>query len=73
MWKEIASSERDSPELAYNLGVCAEATGDLKGALQLYTQADRLLTQPNKAISAALSRVQSDQASRAKLKTQLQR
>lgn len=73
MWREIAVSERDSPELTYDLGVCAEATGDLAGALRLYTQADRLLTQPNKAISAALSRVQSDQASRAKLKTQLQR
>lgn len=73
MWREIASSEHNSPELIYNLGVCAEAAGDLEGAKNLYTKADRLLAQPNKSISAALSRVQSDQASRAKLRTQLQR
>jgi hypothetical protein len=73
MWREIATSEQNSPELIYNLGVCAEVAGDLEGAKTLYTRADRLLMQPNKSISAALSRVQSDQASRAKLRTQMQR
>ncbi|MBT9465526.1 CsgG/HfaB family protein [Hydrogenophaga sp.] len=73
MWRDVAVSEQNSPELFYNLGVCAEVTGDLESASNFYARADRLLTQPNKSISAALVRVQADQASRAKLRTQLQR
>lgn len=73
IWREMALTERISPELFYNLGVCAEAAGDLDAALNLYSQADRLLAKPNDSINAALSRVQSDKASRARLKTQLKR
>ncbi|MCA9181836.1 MAG: hypothetical protein KDA51_10300, partial [Planctomycetales bacterium] len=73
MWREIALSEHDSPELSHNLGVCLEVTGDLDSALSHYNQADRLLAQPNKSISAALDRVQSDMASRVRLKAQMRR
>lgn len=70
IWQEIAQSERASAELTYNLGMCLETKGDIEGALALYKRADRLLSQPNRTINTALSRIQADQAARTKLSTQ---
>lgn len=71
IWQEIAATETSSPELAYNLGLCAESSGDLERALELYTVADRRLQAPNSIISAALARVRNDQQNRSKLSQQL--
>jgi len=56
LWREIGGAQK-SLALSYDLGVCAEADGDLDKALQLYTQADRLLERPDDQVSAALARV----------------
>jgi tetratricopeptide (TPR) repeat protein len=41
----------------YNLGVIKELQGEYNSALELYTQADKLLLKPNKSINIALNRI----------------
>jgi curli biogenesis system outer membrane secretion channel CsgG len=57
LWLEARGQAPDSVSILYNLGVCAEATGNLKDARNLYRQADRLLSKPNKTINEALDRI----------------
>lgn len=73
IWQEISATESRSPDLAYNLGVCAESNGDPDRALALFNAADRLLDAPNKTISAALERARKDRRDRAKVESQLRR
>lgn len=73
IWQEISTKETKSPDLTFNLGVCAETSGQLDRALALYATADRLLTAPNKTIGDALLRVRKDQQDRAKVEAQLRR
>lgn len=73
IWGDIAKTAGEVRELVYDLGVCAEANGDLDEAMRLYRRADALLTTPVRAISDALMRVQADIESSAKLRSQLRR
>ncbi len=57
LWGEARTSLDSSVALLYNLGVCSEATGDLKAAQELYRKAERLIPKPVKDIIAALNRV----------------
>lgn len=71
IWQELAATESNSPELAYNLGLCAETSGDMGRALELYTAADRQLNAPNSTITSALERVRKDSQDRSRLERQL--
>jgi hypothetical protein len=62
IWKELSVTERTVPSLSYNLGACAEVSGDLDAALARYSEADRQLTKPDKTISEGLARVRQRQA-----------
>lgn len=57
LWESASSQSRNTPSLKYNLGICAEMNGDLKMALQLYEQTDRLLQEPSQGVTASLNRV----------------
>lgn len=59
IWGEARILSPDSPSLIYNLGVCAETTGDLELALDLYKKSDRLLNKPDGRITIALRRASS--------------
>jgi hypothetical protein len=62
IWKELSLTERSVPSLSYNLGACAEVSGDLETALARYTEADRQLSKPDKVISDGLARIRQRQA-----------
>jgi hypothetical protein len=62
IWKELSVTERSAPSLNYNLGACAEVTGELDAALARYTEADRQLSKPDKLVSDGLVRVRQRQA-----------
>lgn len=62
VWKELVATERAVPSLTYNVGACAEISGDLPTALARYTEADRMLTKPEQAISDGLERIRKRQA-----------
>jgi len=57
LWNEAAALSPESPSILYHLGVCAEVTGNLNQALELYTKADRLLDKPDDALNSAIMRV----------------
>jgi Flp pilus assembly protein TadD len=57
LWAEAGSLEAKSPAITYNQGVCREVSGDLTGALELYTRADRMLSKPDTTVGDALKRV----------------
>jgi hypothetical protein len=60
-----------SPSLAFNLGVCAEAKGDARSALDMYRMAEKLLGKPDEEITLALQRASEAVNSQRKLKEQL--
>lgn len=70
LWGEINRGANKSSALYYDLGVCAEAAGSPDDALQLYTQADRLLDRPDEQVSVALARVRQAKRNAAKFSAQ---
>lgn len=70
LWEEASQRGNKSSALFYDLGVCAEASGNTDKAQQLYSQADRLLNQPNEPISQALARVNQAKRNAAKFAAQ---
>lgn len=70
LWEEASQRGGKSMALFYDLGVCAEAAGQVDKAQQLYTQADRLLDRPNDQISLALTRVAQTKRNAGKLAAQ---
>ena len=58
LWREARTLAPQSTAIIYNIGVCAEAAGELDNALALYQEADRLLLKPEPIINEALNRVQ---------------
>lgn len=62
IWAEISQTERFAPSVTYNRGICAEVSGNLDLALVLYTEADRLLSRPDRTIGEGLTRVRTRQA-----------
>lgn len=59
IWGEARILAPDSPSIIYDLGVCAETSGDLEQALELYKKSDRLLNKPDDRITTALRRATS--------------
>ncbi len=57
LWQEARILAPRSIAIIYNIGVCAEAVGELYNALALYQEADRLLLKPESIINKALNRV----------------
>lgn len=72
-WEELNATESQSPDLVFNLGVCAEADGRIDQAYRHYMAADALLKAPNKTVSSALTRVRHDLQNRGKVENQLRR
>ncbi len=56
MFRELYEKVKESVALNYNLGICEEVEGNIFRANELYRAADRLSNEPNKLITAALSR-----------------
>lgn len=71
IWNELLESEIQYFTLVYNVGLCSEINGDYPNALLLYNRADRMVTEPNKAISDGISRVNRSIANEQKLKDQM--
>lgn len=67
IWIELERSEKASPSVVFNSGVCAEVGGDLNRALAFYNSADRLLTKPDRTVSSGLQRVRDRIAAQQKL------
>lgn len=57
LWGEARILSPNAPSILYDLGICAEITGDLEKAYDLYKKADRELGKPDDNITKALSRV----------------
>lgn len=70
LWGEARVLSPNSPSIIYNLGVCAETTGRLEEALDLYKKTDKLLNKPDDRITLALRRVQATIQNQKKLKEQ---
>lgn len=59
MWKEISlvsSESKNSVNLIFNQGVCAETVANYREALKLYNKADAKLTKPDEVIERARQR-----------------
>ncbi|HEY5974891.1 MAG TPA: hypothetical protein VIU41_09125 [Geobacteraceae bacterium] len=72
LWREAAPQAPQAPALQYNLGVCAEVSGELVKAQSFYKQADSLVSEPNDDISRALARIRNALANRQALDEQLE-
>ena len=55
-FRELYDSEKNSVALTYNMGVCEEASGAYWKADEFYGMADRLSSEPNSLLTAALAR-----------------
>jgi len=73
LWGEARILSPSSATLLYNLGVCAEARGDLDNALNLFKKADRALNKPNDLITAGIGRVSESIRKQQILKEQLKK
>lgn len=71
IWQQIGTSGVQSAALQHNLGVCAEASGNLESALILITRADGLLNKPDDVVTESLQRVREGLTKRAKARQQL--
>jgi tetratricopeptide (TPR) repeat protein len=71
LWGEARISSPNAPSVLYNLGICAEVTGDLQQALDLYRKADRLLNKPDDNITVSIARVSEAMQKQKKLKEQI--
>lgn len=71
IWQQIRDRGVETAALQYNLGVCAEADGDLESALTLITRADNLLSKPDEVVAESLQRVQEGRAKREKTRQQI--
>ena len=58
IWERATSVSEAPLPLLFALGVCKESDGDMAGAHALYTQADQMLSRPDKKVSAALERTE---------------
>lgn len=58
LWQEANDLSASFVSSIYNLGICAERTGDYQTAAELYGRADRLLELPDERISASLVRIE---------------
>lgn len=56
IWNRITGVGEPPIQIVYALGVCKEAAGEFAAANALYDKADRMLSRPDKKISAALQR-----------------
>jgi len=71
LWGEARILSPNAASILYNLGICAEVTGDLEQAYDLYKKADRLMSSPDDRVSSALYRVSSQMQQQKKLKEQM--
>ena len=71
LWQGAVPLAPDAPAIQYNLGVCAEISGDLSKAQALYQKADRLVNEPNNDISLALRRINAALANQRQLDEQM--
>jgi len=71
LWGEARILSPNSPSILYNLGICAEVTGNFEQAMELYQKADRAYGKPDERISSALHRVKNQIQQQEKLKEQL--
>ncbi len=70
LWHEAAALAAPAMPILYGLGVCAEVSGEIDAAQELYRKADRLLDKPDERISAALVRVAKAKKDSAVINTQ---
>jgi Flp pilus assembly protein TadD len=70
LWGEARLLSPDSVSLLYNLGVCAELTGNLEQAADLYHKAHKLTTKPDDRITEALKRISDSIRKQSKLRDQ---
>jgi tetratricopeptide (TPR) repeat protein len=73
LWGESRILSPSSPSVLYDLGICAEARGDLDAALILYRDADKQLGKPDDRITLALDRTREAIKNRTKLQEQLKK
>jgi tetratricopeptide (TPR) repeat protein len=73
LWNDVLQTNSHSWALLYNLGLCAEAAGDLPSANDYYRKADNLTEAPDTLISSALARIVARQKDSATLSNQMQR
>ncbi|QTN22203.1 caspase family protein [Rhizobacter sp. AJA081-3] len=57
-FRDVYLQEQQSVSLHYNVGLCDEIDGQPELAFKRYSTADKMLTSPNQAVSAAVLRVQ---------------
>lgn len=68
IWRGLQDQGANTLSLQFNLGVCAEAAGDLDGALKIYENLARTLPKPDDAVTQGVARVRGQIAERARLK-----
>lgn len=71
MFRETLAGDTGSPALAYNLGICAEISGDFDKADRFYNQADKNSSHPEKLISEAINRIKLARTNQAEVNKQM--
>jgi len=71
IWRNGAEKYHNAISFVYNVGICYEAEGNLKGALEQYMKADKMTIKPEDAINKAIARVKQRIADNARLNTQI--
>lgn len=69
---EVSADGKKSFAVVYDLGVCAETSGDLNGALAYYKTADKIIGKPDTVVTSALRRVANLMENKKKLEKQRQ-
>jgi hypothetical protein len=68
IWRGLKDQGTNTLPLLFNLGVCAEAEGDLQGALKIFEDLKRSLAKPDDDVTEAVARVRGQIAERERLK-----
>jgi hypothetical protein len=68
IWRGLQAQGANTVPLAFNIGVCAEAAGDLDGALKIYEGLAGALAKPDDDVSKAVARVRGQLAERQRLR-----
>lgn len=71
VFRSLLLQHKQSPSLYYNVGVCAEISGNLDEAKKLFINADRNTNKPNKLITSSIRRIDQKKINRRRVDSQM--
>lgn len=71
VFKSLLMQHKTSPALNYNMGVCAEISGNLDEAKNFFIHADRNTSKPNKLITSSIQRIERKKINQERVDSQM--